>query len=271
MSKSHRKFEMPLIDVAFLTVNLPDLFEKCVEAAMKETAGFPCQYYVCLNGAPKELLPRYNEIFAKYGNLRVMRLPQNTGFPHGANRAIKAGNAPLVMFLTDDIMLKEGAVDKLVRRMDDPSIALCGLKLLFPLESTDPARPAGKVQHIGHACTIRGDIIHVHVGWDADHPKCCKSREVLSVTGATFMVRRKPFLDAGGFFEGYGKGTFEDTDLALTLRSMGYKIYLEAEAQGYHWVGKTADARKEPFPLAQNKQIFMSRHQQHLVWDEWLY
>lgn len=266
-----QKTRMPLVDVCFISAGRVDLFSKCVDAALKETENVDCAYYVQLTNIPREKRGEYEQVVSRIPHVNLRWSAENIGYPKSANRVIHQGYAPLVLFLTDDVVLKEGAVDKLVRRMDDPSIALCGLKLLFPLESTDPARPAGKVQHIGHACTIRGDIIHVHVGWDADHPKCCKSREVLSVTGAAFMVRRKPFLEAGGFFEGYGRGTFEDTDLSLTLRSMGYKIFLEAEAQAYHWVGATADMRKEPFPLVQNKQIFMSRHQQHLVWDEWLY
>ncbi len=85
------------------------------------------------------------------------------------------------------------------------------------------------------------------------------------------MVRRKPFLQAGGFFEGYGKGTFDDADLCLTLRSMGYKIWMEAEALGYHYVGATAEMRKEPFNLQNNQGLFMARHGPEMQWDEWQY
>ena len=81
------------------------------------------------------------------------------GYPGGANKAIYAGMSPLCLFVSDDIILHKGAVDTLIRRMDDPKIALCGLKLVFPTDSADPQLPAGKVQHVGHAMNIRGESL----------------------------------------------------------------------------------------------------------------
>lgn len=263
------KQKQSLIDVCILTAGRVDLFEKSLEAAIEQSADFDCSYYVFDNGSPREKQAEYLQILDKYPQVEYKRQNDNIGFPGGANRLIKMGTSPLVLFVSDDIVLHEGAVDALVRRMDDRTIALCGMKLLFPADSNDRTRPAGKVQHIGHAINIRSEIIHPLIGWEADNPKTNVSREIVSVTGAAFMVRRKPFLQAGGFFEGYGRGTFEDVDLCFVLRSMGYKVWIETNAVATHYVGQTAELRKEPFPLEQNKGLLLARHGQEFQWTEW--
>jgi GT2 family glycosyltransferase len=159
-------------------------------------------------------------------------------------------------------------VDKLLRRMDDPKIALCGMKLVFPADSTDPARPAGRVQHVGHAVNIRGEIYHPFMGWTADNPKCCVSRPVVSVTGAVFMVRRNAWNQAHGFFEGYGKGYYEDVDLCLTLQKLGYGVFIDAEAIADHYTNATMNEQKDLPPIQNNYQILYQRHGQDFVWTE---
>lgn len=263
------KSPQSLVDCCMLTAGRTDVFQKALPAMVSEGSHFDCSYYVLDNGSPREKQAEYLQILDEYPQVEYKRIPDNVGFPAGANRLIKLGTSPLVLFVSDDVVLHEGAVDALLRRMDDRTIALCGMKLLFPADSSDKTRPAGKVQHIGHAINIRSEIIHPLIGWDADNPKCNVSREIISVTGAAFMVRRKPFLQAGGFFEGYGKGTFEDVDLSFVLRSMGYKVWIETNAIGTHYVGQTAEMRKEAFPLDNNRGLLLARHGQEFQWSEW--
>lgn len=269
-NRNRHVIKQSLLDVCILTAGKIDLFQKALAAAIQQTIDFDCSYYVLDNGSPREKQAEYLSIMEEYPQVEYKRLNDNVGFPAGANKLIKLGNSPLILFVSDDVILHDGSVDALVRRMDDKTVALCGLKLLFPADSNDRIRPAGKVQHIGHAINIRSEVIHPLIGWDADNPKCNVSRAILSVTGAAFMVRRKPFLQAGGFFEGYGKGTYEDIDLCTTLRGMGYKVWIETKAIGTHYVGATVQLRGEGFALQQNGQLFVSRHGSELQWDEYL-
>ena len=272
MSRNRQKYKtsklsFPLVDVCVMTAGCVDMFEKCIAAIMPQILGIDSRIYVLNNGAPSE---KYDEIYETLPkNAQVIRLYENVGFPAGANKLFKRGLAPLILFVSDDVILKDGAVEALLRRMDDPKIGLCGMKLLFPEDATN--RPAGKVQHVGHGFDIHANIIHPLIGWSADNPKCCISREVLSVTGAAFIVRRKAFMEAGGFFEGYGRGYYEDSDLCLTLRKLGYKIYIDTDAIGYHYVGATMEFLKAKNPMIYNQTLFMQRHMRDLAWDSWTY
>jgi GT2 family glycosyltransferase len=274
MSRKRKKINKSLLDIALLSCGLVDInvFEKCLEAIVLESENVNSQIYVYLNGAPKESRNDFENIIHKYPQVRLNQSTERVGFPAGANRVIKKGSSPLVLFITDDIILHKGSLVELVTRIQsDEKIGLCGMKLLFPEGSDDKGRPAGRVQHIGHGIDIRGEVVHPLMGWKPDNPKCNVSREVLSVTGGVFIVRRNAFLRAGGFFEGYGLGYFEDVDLCLTLREQGWKIWIETEAVGTHYTNMSM-MRSEVRPdMEWNKMIFRGRKSNQLINDTWSY
>lgn len=271
MSKNRKRnprnpIKNALVDIAVLTAGViePSVFRKCMESVYREAKSVASDVYVFHNGSVPETRKEYDEIMV---GAKVLRNNQNVGFPAGANRAIRAGFSPLVLFISDDIILHEGTLEKLVRRMDDPEIGLCGLKLTFPDDSQDPSRPAGRVQHIGHAINVRGDVIHPLIGWSKENPKCNISREVQTVTGAVFLVRRSVFQKTGGFFEGYGKGYFEDVDMNLTIRSLGYKVFIDTECTATHYVGATFIKNNQPTNMEYNRAILLQRKGRQLFND----
>ena len=255
------------LDIAILTAGRVDLFDKCVDAILAEMRP-NYKIHVCNNGHPSK---EYEEVYKKLPQGSVIkRINVDNGFGAGANIAIKSGSAPLVLFVTDDIFIHPGSIEKLLSTMKVPEYSLCGYKFLFPEDSVDSARPAGKVQHIGLSCDIRGNITHPLVGWSSINPKCNISKEVLAVTGASFIVRRSVFNKARGFNPIYGKGYYEDVDLCLTIRAQGGKIYINTEATATHGVGQTFKNEKTPPPIQQNFQIFRSRWLNSIEWTDWM-
>lgn len=274
MSKNKNKRTIDtLVDICVLTAGVidPAIFEKCINAVVRESQSVPSRIFVMRNGKVAETQEAYQRIISSIPNVRVKNSNEDLGFPRGANQVMRSGTSPLILFVSDDIVLHERTLQKLVRRMDDASIGLCGLKLIFPPDSTDRGRPAGKVQHIGHGVDIRGEITHPLLGWSPENKKCCISREVQSVTGATFIVRRNIFLKSGGFYEGYGRGYFEDVDLNLTIRSLGYKVFIDTEATAFHYTGSTFIKRNAPMPMEVNKAILRARKAHLFQHDSWMF
>lgn len=262
-----------LVDISILTACEidPKIFQKCLEAAIAEAETTSSKINVFFNGAT-ELKPQYDNIVAMYPNVSVAYEKTNKGYAYGANRAIRMGNSPLVLFVSDDVILHKGSLEKLVHRMDDPSIGNCGLKLLFPEDSQDPTRPAGKVQHVGHGIDIRGEIVHPLIGWSSDNPKCNISRDVMSVTGAAFMIRRNVFKSIGGFCEQFAEGYFEDVDMNIEIIKQGHRVFIDTSATATHYVGTTFAKHKTPPPLENNKMLLRARKAnlfQHTSWMFW--
>lgn len=256
----------PVLDIAILTAGRVDLFEKCVDHILPQMRG-EYQIHVHNNGHPSK---EYEEVYKKLPpNSSIKRSNVMSGFSEGANKAIDLGRAPLVLFVTDDIFINPGAIELLLNRMHDKSIGQCGYKFLFPEDSEDASRPAGRVQHVGIASNINGNVIHPLIGWKADNPKCCISREVVAVTGASFIIRRDVFNKVGKFDPIFGRGYYEDIDLSFKVRAHGHRVFFDADAVAYHGVGQTFKDLKEPIPFQQNQQIFNLRWRAAMAWSEW--
>lgn len=266
MSRRNRNTRVSvLVDVVITTAGRFDMLRNCLAALDKQEI----PHNTCIVDIASDAEERIanQDIFE---NRNTKRLQQNVGFAAGSNEGSRMGSAPLILFLNDDITLFEGALEKMVRTMDDQAIGICGAKLMFPPNSTSPIRPAGKVQHVGLALNIRGEVIHPLVGWNPDHPATLESRDVFAVTGACLMIRRQLFNRIGGFDLAYGLGTFEDTDLCLKARQSGFRVFVNMEAKAYHYVGATAEKKQISFPIQTNFALFRSRWAGTplFTWDE---
>lgn len=258
------------MDVVVLTAGRHDLFDRCIDHVVPQLS--PQRNLIIANNGANT--PEYLPTYAKVPQAVIKRSSQRLGFSYGANMGMRAGSAPLIMFITDDVFIAPNAIDILEKRMlSDTSIGICGMKLIFPEDSEDPTRPAGKVQHIGMASNIRGEMIHPLIGWSPDNPKCCVSQEVLAVTGAAFMIRRDVFQAIRGFDTIYEKGYYEDMDLCFACRGKaGKRVFIDTESLGTHGVAqtfKTVTDRSQQPNFQRNMEIFRSRWLSQIPWSEW--
>lgn len=256
------------IDVCVLTVGRFDMLEQCLDAILEATKITPCNVYVFDNGSPKEKRLA-TKVFDHPVITQSKRSGTMSGYADGVNTVVRMGRENLVMFISDDVIIRPDAIDVLQKRMyADSAIGLCGMKLLFPQGGHNG--PPGTVQHVGHSVNLRGEVIHPFIGWSASNPRCCRSQEVFSVTGAAWMVRRKLFQRVHGMNDIYGAGYYEDVELALNIRSLGAKIFIDTDAIGEHYVGASFETTGVKNPINENRQIFAQRHNKDLYWSDWM-
>lgn len=267
-NKSSQK-QAPLVDVVVTTAGRFDMLEKCLDR-LKSESEVPINIIVIDNASDSEERIENSRLF---DGVATKRLQENIGFPGAANEGARMGSAPIILFCSDDVLMADDAIGLMVKTLDDPAIGVVGAKMIFPPENMSGNRPAGKVQHVGLAMDIEGNIVHPLIGWNPENPRTKVSRDVLATTGGCLMIRRQLFSKAGGFDPIYGKGTYEDVDLCLTVRKLGFRIHLNAEAVAHHYVGATVEKRKEGYPLQINSLIWKSRWLASglIAWDLWSY
>lgn len=253
----------PQVDVVIVTGGRWDFLKLCLEALEKQTV--PVNILLLDNASEAEERIQNQALFE---DMTTKRLQQPLGFPAANNEAVRMGSAPIILFLNDDCVLTETAVEKMMETMKNDSVGVCGAKLLFPLSSTSNIRPAGKVQHVGMALNIRGDVIHPLVGWSSENPKCNVSRDVFCVTGACLMTRRTLYNQIGGFDPSYNAGTFEDAQYCLQVRSLGKRVFVNCEAVGSHYTGATGEKKNTAYPIQMNGLTFKSRFL-NTPWMQW--
>jgi len=268
MARGTNNFDLDIIIPVF---NRFDLLNQCLNAIPEAAGNIKYKIIIFDNGSKLDEADLF--YYGRTENLKIIRSKENLGFPKACNLGFLQGYSPLVFFLNSDVILEPDSIPKLTKEFSDPKIGIVGMKLVFPeytdLPQDQYQRPAGKLQHIGLETSINADFVHVMLGWSPDHPKVNARRDAYAVTGAAMMTRRMLFSKAGKFFEGYGLGTFEDVDLCMTIRSMGYNIIVVPEACGVHHTGATAVTYGLSYDLFGNRQLFLSRWRNQLDFTEW--
>ncbi|KAG7674265.1 putative N-acetylglucosaminyl-diphospho-decaprenol L-rhamnosyltransferase [Nannochloris sp. 'desiccata'] len=86
-------------------------------------------------------------------------------------------------------------------------------------------------------------------------------RQVDYISAACLMVRNKLFWKAGGFDMRYGKGYYEDTDLAMALREAGWQVVLQPFAVVYHQEGGVfgSDSVEKTQLMVENRAKFQRK------------
>ena len=273
MSKKQvrKKREQNLVDICIPVYGQFELLEKCLLSIPEAAGNISYQIYIFDNNSPIEEVGSFYTDLDK--SIRVIKNKTNIGFPGSCNRMVAAGRSPLLFLLNSDVILHKDSIDNLVKVMDEPKVGVVGMKLIFPEETDLPhkmgQRPSGKLQHIGLTTNIRAEVQHAFIGWSPDHPRVNAQSEVFAVTGAAMMTRRDIWRRVGGFFEGYGMGTYEEVDFQMVVRELGYNILVEPEASGIHYTGATAERYGLGYNLRNNQMLFMQRWGSKIMW--WQY
>lgn len=267
------------LDIVIPVYGRLDLLENCLAHLPAALDGIEAKIYIVDDAGPDG-----DKIAGKLGgaNVKIKRNPANVGFAATVNIGARLGRAPLILILNTDVDMQPASIRLMVEEIEsDPKIGVVGPKLLFPADSTDPTRPAGKVQHAGMMVTIRGGITHSNLGWSEGHPKVNERRTLQAVTGACMLTTRKVWNEvltlyrkngdptSGAMNEVYGKGTYEDIEYCFAVRTLGYTVIYIPTATGYHHVGASVTNSDSPYPMERNELVFRARCGTMLAWDEW--
>jgi GT2 family glycosyltransferase len=173
----------------------------------------------------------------------IERNPHNLGFAANCNTAAKRASGDQRKSLRDDILmfvnqdvygvhnLSENWDSAILRAFEDETVGIAGARLLFP---------DGRVQSAGGLFDARGTPYHRCFLWrNRDYHEISTAQDVSWVTGAALAIRREIFERVGGFDTDYANGYFEDVDLCLKARELGYKIRYAPACTLVHRAGST--------------------------------
>lgn len=174
--------------------------------------------------------------FGSDKRLQIIKNPVNN-MSAGIDMALKKAKGKYIFFLNNDIYFEKGAIKKMVDFMDTHSEAgqIQG-KVVSYFDHT-------KIDSVGESMDIYGNPKTLGVG-EIDNGQYDKVTEVLSVTGASALFRASLIEKVGILDPDYGIG-YEDMDLSIRLRLMGYKMYCFPEAVVYHRRGSSTSRASE--------------------------
>ncbi|MDX6691913.1 MAG: hypothetical protein QOG15_3370 [Solirubrobacteraceae bacterium] len=183
-------------------------------------------------------------------DVNVIPLPEPLGLAAALNRGARAGTAPFVLYLNDDVLAFPGSVAALLAALRENAGAVAAGGRL--VDENLVTQAAYEPQPFPSAATLLGRLLGiarlVAVVPRADRGRASRSSEdvvvVEQLAGACLLVRRSVVERIGGWDERYWFW-YEDVDLSRRLSSHGRSLYVPAAAFR-HLGGATARRLTRP-------------------------
>lgn len=165
----------------------------------------------------------------KIQGINLIKNAVNQGFIKSCNKAAKEAKGRYLYFLNNDTEVTPNWLDNLLRTFEElPGTGLVGSKLIYP---------DGSLQEAGGIVCADSSIINYGRNQNPDLPEYCYAREVDYCSGASIMVPKDLFNEIGMFDEHYQPAYCEDTDLAIHIRSKGYRVIYQPLSVVVHHEG----------------------------------
>ncbi len=201
----------PKVSIVIPTKDKVDYLERAVESIWEHTKYDNYEIMIVDNRSEEEETKRYFKKIAKK-DVKVLKYDKPFHFGKLYNWAATQVDGEYMLVLNNDIkVLNDGWLESMLEWAQLPEVGSVGAKLYYP---------DGKIQHAGVIVGAGGAAAHSHRllwGGTLGYEGCVVNvRNYLAVTGACMMVRRKLFLDMGGFDEQFDPA-YQDVDFGIRL------------------------------------------------------
>lgn len=185
----------------------------------------------------------------RYPHVRVMAFGRNLGFCPASNRAAREAAGRYLLFLNDDILIRDDAIAQLVEWMDQrPEAGVIGSRLLN-LDGTDQFSSGRTFPSPMNALFGRRSLLtrlFPNAPWArryllSHRVNAAEPYRVDWISAAAMMVRREAFEKAGGLAEDFYY--FHEMVICSRCQKAGYSVWLHPRSIIVHYEGAGSGVR----------------------------
>ena len=256
----------PRLSIIIVNYNGREHLENCLASLAQHPPSMPYETIVVDNASTDGSV----EAVQRHPGVRVIALAQNVGFSAGNNAGIRAGGSELVLLLNNDTLLRAGALDTLIARLDaHPDAAVAGPRLVdgdgrVELSFGPMISPLGELrQKIVTGLHARG--VGPVTRWAERSTR--KEQRVDWVTGACLLVRRAVAEKVGLLDERFFLYT-EDVDFCASVRAAGWTVLFTSASEIVHLRGRARIAAPRMINRAYRRShlAFYEKHHPQYAW-----
>lgn len=215
----------PLVSIIIPAFNNWEINYRCIKSIILHTENIAYEVILADDCSSDET----KDCTTVIKNIVHIHNETNLGFLYNCNNAAKHARGEYILFLNNDTEATPIWLSSLLDLIkSDDKIGMVGSKLIYP---------DGRLQEAG------GIIWDDASGWNYgknQNPEAAEFnyvKEVDYISGACILLAKKLWQKIGGFDEIYAPAYCEDSDLAFTVRKMGYKIMYQPLSQIIHHEG----------------------------------
>jgi GT2 family glycosyltransferase len=235
------------VSMVIVTMNRQELLKLCLEHISKSS--YQDKEIIVVDGSNSPEIIEANKADSEVCGAAYFSIP-GIGLCKGRNLGIHESSGDIIIFVDDDILIKEDTIDNIMPNFDEPKVMACSVRIL-PLGDNESAVMQGRlISSDGGENRFRATPEELKVSLlikttinQITHPlkKIPSSKLPPPLnTGpfCFFAYRREVFNLVGEWDEGLGGGTpaggAEDVDMAYRVLKGGYDIVYEPKAEVYH-------------------------------------
>ena len=221
----------PLVSVIIVTYNNEEVIGRCLSSVLENN--YPNYEVIVVDNASKDgTLKVVEETMSNYNalNVKIVKNPKNYGISKGSNIGVSHSNGKYIAFLDSDAFPDANWLFQPVELMErDPSIGAVQAKCLRAKSPSDRLKlidTAGGLMDLGLQTYARGS-------GEEDKGQYDEVDEIFYAVHTGAIVRRKAFLEVGGFDEAFLLG-YHDVDLGWRLWKRGYRVLFAPNSVVHH-------------------------------------
>jgi len=232
--------------VVILNWNKKDDVLKCLESVCKQDYA-PFEVVVVENGSTDG---SGEAIRKSYPQVHVVDNPKNPGIPSNRNVGFRyveeKFNYRYILFLDNDTILDPSCLSAFVTAIEsDPAVGIVTGK-------TYTEFPSQTIMSLGMSANLYTGSIHDIGNEQLDCGQFDEMRTVDGCGGFGFIVRKDVMIKINGFNEAFDPYGWEDVDLCLRAKEVGYKTIYAPKAIIFH---KGTKSGRKPLPRYEKSKI----------------
>lgn len=235
----------PVREEALISIIIPNkdekaTLEKCLRSIEEKSTYKNYEIIIIENNSVTDEIFSYYEELEKQERIRVAVWEGDFNYAAINNYGASLAKGRYLLFLNNDIeVIAPDWMEEMLGHCQRPEVGAVGAKLYYP---------DGTIQHAGCIIGIGGIAGHMFVGMPGDRTgylhKASIQQDLSAVTAACMMMKAEAFHAAGGFTEELAVA-FNDIDLCLKVRRLGYLVVYDPYVEMYHYESKTRGAEDD--------------------------
>lgn len=221
------QWEDPQVSIVIPVYNQFDYTYQCIASILRNSGDITCEIIVG-NDCSTDLTTQINEIIT---GITCINNETNLRFVRNCKQAAKYAKGKYLLFLNNDTQVQENWLEPLVTLIESAEdIGMVGSKLIYP---------DGLLQEAGGILWKDGSAWNYGNRQNPELPQFNYVKEVDYISGASIMTYRWLWEKIGGFDELFAPAYCDDSDLAFTVRSLGYRVMYQPLSVVVHFEGVT--------------------------------
>jgi glycosyltransferase involved in cell wall biosynthesis len=224
----------PLVSIIIPNKDNMSTLKTCIDSILNISTYHNFEIIVVENNSVSEEIFDYYKEIEKDERIRVITWDKGFNYSAINNFAVRHAKGDYLLFVNNDIeVITPNWIEGMLGNAQRKDVGVVGCKLYFPDKT---------IQHAGIIIGIGGIAGHAFLNMPGNRTgylhRASTQVDYSAVTAACMMMPKKVFEEVGGFEEKLAVA-FNDVDLCLRVRQMGYLVVYDAYVEMTHYESKS--------------------------------